>query len=65
MAFIALYFHSTLLFFDNYAIVVFSPSSVTSTSPDASTYGFFISGSGVHPLGSLSPFVVVLVTFSA
>jgi hypothetical protein len=56
-----------LLYFvvlDAYAIVAFPPSSVTLTSPDASSHGFFISGSGMRPSGSLSPFVVMLVTFS-
>jgi hypothetical protein len=37
---------------DVYAIVAFPSSSVTLTSPDASTRGFFVSGSGVRPSGS-------------
>jgi hypothetical protein len=45
-----------LLYFDvldAYAIMAFSSSSVTLSSPDASTHGFFISGSAVCPSGSL------------
>jgi hypothetical protein len=56
-----------LLYFfvlDAYAVVALS-SSVTLSSPDASTYGFFISGSMVRPSSSLTPSVVVLFTFSA
>jgi hypothetical protein len=57
-----------LLYFvvlDAYAVVAFSSSSVTLSSPDASTRGFFISGSVARHSGSLSPSVVVLFTFSA
>jgi hypothetical protein len=45
--------------------VALSSSSVTLSSPDASTRGFFISGSAVHPSSSLTPSVVVLFTFYA
>jgi hypothetical protein len=57
-----------LLYFvvlDAYAIVAFSSSFVTLSSPDASTHSFFISGSVARPSGSLIPSVVVLFTFSA
>jgi hypothetical protein len=51
--------------FDAYAIMAFSSSSVILSSPDASTHGFFVSGSAARPSGSLIPSVVVLFTFSA
>jgi hypothetical protein len=57
-----------LLYFvvlDVYAVLAFSSSSVTLSSPDASTHGFFISGSAVRPSSSLMPSVVVLFAFSA
>jgi hypothetical protein len=54
-----------LYFFDAYAIVAFSSSSVTLSSPDVSTHGFFISGSATRPSSNLTPSVVVLFTFSA
>jgi hypothetical protein len=50
---------------DAYAIVAFSSSSVALSSPDASTRGFFISGSAARPSSSLTPSVVVLFIFSA
>jgi hypothetical protein len=57
-----------LLYFvalDAYVVVAFSSSSAALSSPDASTHDFFISGSAVHPSSSLTPFIVVLFTFSA
>jgi hypothetical protein len=57
-----------LLYFvvlDVYAIMAFSSSSVTLSSPDASTHGFFISGFAACPSGSLIPSVVMLFTFYA
>jgi hypothetical protein len=45
--------------------MAFSSSSVTLSSPDASTHGFFVSGSAARHSGSLTPSVVVLFTFSA
>jgi hypothetical protein len=57
-----------LLYFvvlDVYAIVAFSSSSVTLSSPDGSTHGFFISGSATRPSSSLTPSVIVLFAFSA
>jgi hypothetical protein len=57
-----------LLYFvvlDVYAVVAFSSLSVTLSSPDVSTHGFFISGSATRPSSSLTPSVVVLFAFSA
>jgi hypothetical protein len=57
-----------LLYFtvlDAYVVVAFSCSSVTLSSPNASTHGFFVSGSVARPSSSLMPSVVVLFTFSA
>jgi hypothetical protein len=65
VAFTALFFYPTLLFFDAYAAMAFSYSHVSLSSPDASTRGFFISGSVTHPSSSLTPFVVVSFAFSA
>jgi hypothetical protein len=56
-----------LLYFvvlDAYAVMAFFSSSITLSSPDASTHGFFISGSMARPLSNLMPSVVVLFTFS-
>jgi hypothetical protein len=47
-----------------YAAVVFSSSAVALFSPDASTCGFFVSGSVVRPSGSLSTPEVALYAFS-
>jgi hypothetical protein len=65
MAFTALLFYSTLLFFDAYAVMAFSSSPVSLSYPDAPTRGFFVSGSATRPLSSLMPSVVVLFAFSA
>jgi hypothetical protein len=57
-----------LLYFvvlDVYAVMAFSSSPVSLSSPDASTHGFFISGSATRPSGNLTPSVVVLFAFSA
>jgi hypothetical protein len=47
------------------ATVSFSSSHASLSSPDASTRGFFISGSATRPLSSLTPSVVVHFAFSA
>jgi hypothetical protein len=57
-----------LLYFvvlDVYAVMAFSFSPVSLSSPDAPTHGFFISGSATCPSSSLTPSVVVLFAFSA
>jgi hypothetical protein len=57
-----------LLYFivlDVYAIMAFSSSPVSLSSPDAPTRGFFISGYATRPSSSLTPSVVVLFAFSA
>jgi hypothetical protein len=56
-----------LLYFvlDAYAVIAFSFSSITLSSPDASTHGFFVSGSAGRPSSSLTPSIVVLFIFSA
>jgi hypothetical protein len=58
-------YSSTLLFvLGADAVVAFSSFLVALSSPDASTHGFFVSGSTGHPSGNLLTSVVTFFTFS-